>query len=102
MQCGQCGKEIDDGSKFCKFCGNRLDAGVPRPGHEPMECEWCDGHGVNPLSGGRCSVCGGRGTVFVKQAPKRCTKCLGSGREGLFALSKCSKCNGWGWEGVDL
>ena len=47
MLCPKCKKEIDDGSKFCGFCGNSFDETV---------CEKCGAK--NPLDHNFCKSCG--------------------------------------------
>lgn len=33
MRCGECGREIDDGSRYCPWCGADMPRTVPRPSH---------------------------------------------------------------------
>ncbi|MGC8502931.1 zinc-ribbon domain-containing protein [Desulfurella sp.] len=35
MFCPNCGKEIDDSSKFCKFCGAKIEK---KPKHKLIFC----------------------------------------------------------------
>ena len=53
-------------------------------------CAWCGGSGSK---GGRCSACGGQGSVLVAQPARRCAWCGGSGSKG----GRCSACGGTGW-----
>lgn len=42
MFCSKCGKEIADGSKFCKYCGNDC---VKVSEKQPIYCPKCAGQG---------------------------------------------------------
>ena len=58
----------------------------------PEKCAYCAGSGS--IFHGKCSTCGGHGSILVAQPPKRCAYC---GGYGSISSNKCSVCNGTGW-----
>ena len=61
-----------------------------RINYAPETCARCDGSG---FYSGKCSACGGQGSVLVAQPARKCARCGGSG----FYSGKCSACGGTGW-----
>jgi len=70
-------------------------------GNAVLECGLCRGTGADPLIGvGRCPVCGGKGTIRVKEPYVQCGYCKGGGihrdRRGFPRRMTCSVCSGKG------
>ena len=65
-----------------------------------LECALCEGTGGDPLIGGKCPVCGARGTVRVQEPYVRCSHCRGFGvqfnRQGFATSMTCVVCKGKG------
>ena len=64
MFCPYCGKQIDDGSKHCQYCGKAVtqDASSPAPAQAPAPAhtgpKFCQNCGA-PAEGGKfCQSCG--------------------------------------------
>lgn len=55
MNCFHCGKEIEEGSKFCKYCGQKIDLTVK----------------MTPVSSRTCIICGAK----LKTEDLFCTQC---------------------------
>jgi hypothetical protein len=61
LRCGSCGLEYDDGKRFCRRCGTRLEPVVSVP--------WCEACGLEHASGKRyCRRCGAPLTTRVEPA----------------------------------
>ena len=59
MYCDKCGEILEDGSRFCSYCGASL---TRQPGKTIIECDRCGGTGkiIDELGlKVRCPVCKG-------------------------------------------
>ena len=63
-------------------------------------CGRCEGTGGDPMTGGKCSPCSGRGIVFISEPYGQCKHCRGSGAEfnaqGHSTTMVCIVCRGKG------
>lgn len=59
MICFECGKEIAEGKKFCKYCGARLEFKCPECGHSVDEDSLF------------CDECGAKLDFSSKQKPEK-------------------------------
>ena len=65
-----------------------------------VTCGRCEGTGGDPMTGGKCSPCSGRGTVYISEPYAQCNHCRGSGVEfnaqGNPTTMVCIVCRGKG------
>jgi hypothetical protein len=58
MYCGQCGKVIPDGTKFCAYCGMAINQSVPVLTPVPLSTPGCEEKGCNYIAFKKCFFCG--------------------------------------------
>lgn len=65
-----------------------------------VTCGRCQGSGGDPMVGGKCPACSGRGTVMIGEPHTQCSHCRGSGlefnRQGHPTSMVCIACRGKG------
>ena len=65
-----------------------------------ITCGRCEGSGGDPMVGGSCPACSGRGLVMIGEPYTRCAHCRGSGvefnRQGHPTSMVCIACRGKG------
>ena len=65
-----------------------------------LTCPRCEGTGGDPMVGGKCAPCGGRGTVYISEPYAPCNHCEATGVEfnalGNPTTMSCVVCRGKG------
>ncbi|HEX2836809.1 MAG TPA: zinc ribbon domain-containing protein [Phycisphaerales bacterium] len=71
IACPSCSKLVENGSRFCNFCGHSFALGLRAPGGADVHCEECV-YDVTGLNTGKCPECGalfGRARLRVNPTP---------------------------------
>ena len=69
MKCASCNNEINNGAKFCKFCGAPVPATIKATNPVEKKCSRC--HQIVPSTAKFCKFCGTR----VSASDAICPEC---------------------------